>query len=245
MVATRTKPASSQKKTSRTQRAKQAVKQTVVKAVNNLLPDDEQQAEAYVATSQLVHEPDFNLAPKQTASTSALDFSRLPLNLSANLPDFTPLTNVTDLSNPASFEAAGYGRVTNNERELNKIQYGEHKNYIDNISDGLDVMLSTFKAAIKSAKIGQEQVRYATAREGINTELNNLGIQQSKTRQGALKLDAEIGKETHLTSVNETNKSILSVQIDDLKLTLQEQEQKYLTRQQSLAALIGSNPVSV
>lgn len=171
---------------------------------------------------------------------SGLDFSRLPLNLATTLPDFQALMSVSDVSKPASFAAAGFQRVTDQQREIDKVEYAEYKNYADNIGDGINVLISMADAAIKGAKLGQKQVQYATAREGINTELVNFNIQQAKTNQANAKLTAENMKTDHQVSVNDVQKDIFSTQLDDLRLTLSEQQAKLNNRQQALQALLAS-----
>lgn len=175
---------------------------------------------------------------------SGLDFSRLPLNLTTTLPDFQRLMSVSDVSKPADFAAAGFQRVTDQQRALDKVEFAEYKNYADNIGDGISVLISMADAAIKGAKLGQKQVQYATAREGINTELVNFNIQQTKTDQANAKLTAENMKTDHQVNINDVQRDIFSTQLDDLRLTLSEQQAKYSHRQQSLQALLSSVPTA-
>ena len=183
-----------------------------------------------------------NSAVTVTSSTrlSGLDFSKLPLNLTTTLPDFQKLMSVSDVSKPGDFAAAGFQRVTDAQRAIDKVEFAEYKNYADNIGDGITVLISMADAAIKGAKLGQKQVQYATAREAINTELVNFNIQQAKTDQANAKLTAENMKTDHQVNINDVQKDIFSTQLSDLKLTLQEHQANYNNRQQALQALLSS-----
>jgi hypothetical protein len=171
---------------------------------------------------------------------TSFNFDRLPKALTANIPDFQSFLNVSDVSSPEAFNAAGYKRVTNVQREQDKLAFGEYTNYMNNIADGISVLIAGTQAAIKAAQLGKAQVTYATARESIETEKANLGIQQSKTRQTVHKLTAEQAKEAHILTVNAIGDDLMAVQVSDLRLTLQEQRAKHANRTQQLSALLGA-----
>lgn len=181
---------------------------------------------------ELTKRPDRVQAP-------TISFDKLPQTLSVNLPDFQSLLSVSDVSNPGSFDAAGYGRVTDAQRAADKIHYGELKNWADNTSDGIGVLISMAGAAIKGAQLGQQLVKYATAREGIETEKVNFKIQQSKTNQAFYKLDREIMKEQHEATMNIIEGQSLFLKVQDAKLTLQEAKAKFQIRQAEVMALMG------
>lgn len=179
---------------------------------------------------------------KQTErqQVQTMNFDKLPLNLSVNLPDFQSLLSVSDVSDPGSFDAAGYKRVTEQQRALDKVHFQELKNYADNVGDGIGVLISMAGAAIKGAQLGQKMVQYATAREGIETELVGLKIQQSKTTQKRFELDSNIMKEGYLAQANIVEGQVLQVKLADAKLTLQESKAKFQIRQAEVMALVGN-----
>lgn len=186
-----------------------------------------------VPQMELTQRPDKIQAP-------TISFDKLPQMLTVNLPDFQSLLNVSDVSSPASFDAAGYKRITEQQRALDKVHYQELKNWADNTSDGIGVLISMAGAAIKGAQLGQQMVRYATAREAIETERVNFKIQQSKTNQVFYKFDREVMKEQHEATMNILEGQSLYLKIQDTKLTLQEAKAKFQIRQAEVAALIGS-----
>lgn len=172
---------------------------------------------------------------------TSFNFDRLPKALTANIPDFQSFLNVSDVSSPEAFSAAGYKRITNVQREQDKLAFGEYTNYMNNVADGISVLIAGTQAAIKAAQLGKAQVTYATARESIETEKAVLGIQQSKTRQTAYKLDAERSKESHILTVNSISEDLMAEQVSDLRLTLREQRAKHANRTQQLSALLGAD----
>lgn len=175
----------------------------------------------------------------EVRQVKTMNFDKLPLNLSVNLPDFQSLMSVSDVSDPGSFDAAGYKRVTEQQRALDKVHFAELKNWADNTSDGISVLISMAGAAIKGAQLGQKMVQYATAREGIETELVNFKIQQSKTTQKRHQLDGEIMKEGFEAQINIVEGQILQVKVADAKLTLQEAKARFQIRQAEVMALIS------
>lgn len=182
---------------------------------------------------ELTKRPDRVQAP-------TISFDKLPQTLSVNLPDFQRLLNVSDVSNPSSFDAAGYGRVTDAQRAADKIHYGELKNWADNTSDGIGVLISMAGAAIKGAQLGQQLVKYATAREAIETEKVNFKIQQSKTNQAFYRFDREVMKEQHEATMNIIEGQSLHLKVQEAKLNLQEAKAKFQIRQAEVMALMAA-----
>jgi hypothetical protein len=195
----------------------------------------------YTAPTQIETAPqqiDFTQR-SEMRKVKTMNFDKLPLNLSVNLPDFQSLMSVSDVSDPSSFDAAGYKRVTEQQRALDKVHFAELKNYADNVSDGISVLISMASAAINGAKLGQKMVQYATAREGIETELVNFNIQQSKTTQKRFELDRNIMREGHEAQMNILEGQALQLKVADAKLTLQESKAKFKIRQAEVMALVG------
>jgi hypothetical protein len=95
-------------------------------------------------------------------------------------------------------------------------------------------------AAIKGAQLGQQLVKYATAREAIETERVNFKIQQSKTNQAFYRFDREAMKEQHEATMNIIEGQSLYLKVQDAKLTLQEAKAKFQIRQAEVMALMGS-----
>lgn len=190
------------------------------------------------ATYETAPQIDLTKRP-EISQVKTMNFDKLPLNLSVNLPDFQSLMSVSDVSDPGSFDAAGYKRVTEAQRAKDKIHYQELKNWADNTSDGIGVLISMAGAAIKGAQLGQKMVQYATAREGIETELVGFRIQQSKTTQKRFELDRNIMREGHEAQMNILEGQTLQLKVADAKLTLQEARAKFQLRQQEVMALIG------
>lgn len=186
-----------------------------------------------VPQMELTQRPDRVQAP-------TISFHKLPQTLSVNLPDFQSLLNVSDVSNPSSFDAAGYGRVTEAQRAKDKIHYGELKNWADNTSDGIGVLISMAGAAIKGAQLGQQMVKYATAREAIETERVNFKIQQSKTNQAFYRFDREVMKEQHEATMNILEGQSLYLKVQETKLNIQEARAKFQIRQAEVMALMGA-----
>jgi hypothetical protein len=194
----------------------------------------------YVTPTQIETAPQIDLTKRpEVRQVKTMNFDKLPLNLSVNLPDFQSLMSVSDVSDPGSFDAAGYKRVTEQQRALDKIHYQELKNWADNTSDGIGVLISMAGAAIKGAQLGQKMVQYATAREGIETELVGFKIQQSKTNQKRFELDRNIMREGHEAQMNIIEGQSLQLKVADAKLTLQEGKAKFQIRQAEVMALIG------
>lgn len=201
------------------------------------------QTTSYTAPEQVSYEsaPQIDLTKRpEVNQVRTMNFDKLPLNLSVNLPDFQSLMSVSDVSSPSSFDAAGYKRVTEQQRALDKVHFQELKNWADNTSDGIGVLISMAGAAIKGAQLGQKMVQYATAREGIETELVNFKIQQSKTTQKRHQLDGEIMKEGFEAQMNIVEGQVLQIKVAEAKLTLQEAKAKFQIRQAEVMALMGS-----
>lgn len=194
----------------------------------------------YTAPTQVETAPQIGLTQRpEMRQVKTMNFDKLPLNLSVNLPDFQSLMSVSDVSDPGSFDAAGYKRVTEQQRALDRVHFAELKNYADNVSDGINVLISMASAAINGAKLGQKMVQYATAREGIETELVNFNIQQSKTTQKRFELDRNIMRESHEAQMNILEGQALQLKVADAKLTLQENQAKFQIRQAEVMALVG------
>ncbi len=181
---------------------------------------------------ELTQRPDKVQAP-------TISFDKLPQTLTVNLPDFQSLLNVSDVSDPSSFDAAGYKRVTEQQRALDKVHYQELKNWADNTSDGIGVLISMAGAAIKGAQLGQQMVKYATAREAIETEKVNFKIQQSKTNQAFYKFDREVMKEQHESTMNIVEGQSLYLKVQEAQLNLTEAKAKFQIRQAEVMALVG------
>jgi len=228
--------------------ARKSATQIADKAIkNNLSIDKAPNSESYellqattytVPTQETAPQIDLTRRPEMR-QVKTMNFDKLPLNLSVNLPDFQSLMSVSDVSDPGSFDAAGYKRVTEQQRALDKVHFAELKNYADNVSDGIGVLISMAGAAIKGAQLGQKMVQYATAREGIETELVGFKIQQSKTTQKRFELDRNIMREGHEAQMNILEGQALQLKVADAKLTLQENQAKFQIRQAEVMALVG------
>lgn len=233
--------------------ARKSARQIADEAVANTKVNVVQQpnSETFQLTETTVYNPpqqtqapqasqfDFTKQP-EARQIRTMNFDKLPLNLSVNLPDFQSLMSVSDVSNPSSFDAAGWKRVTEQQRALDKVHFAELNNYANNVADGITALISMASAAIKGAQLGQKMVQYATAREGIETELVGFKIQQSKTTQKRFDLDKNIMQEGFLAQFNITEGQILQVKLSDAKLTLQESQAKFQIRQAEVMALVGS-----
>jgi hypothetical protein len=171
--------------------------------------------------------------------TPTISFDKLPQTLSVNLPDFQSLMSVSDVSDPGSYDVAGYKRVTEQQRALDKVHFSELKNWADNTSDGVAVLISMAGAAIKGAQLGQQMIRYATARETIETEKVNFKIQQSKTNQAFYKFDREVMKEQHESTMNIIEGQSLYLKVQEAQLNLTEAKAKFQVRQAEVMALVG------
>lgn len=228
--------------------AKKSARQIADEAIkNNLSIDKAPNSESYELLQTTTYvAPTIEKAPQidltkrpEVRQVKTMNFDKLPLNLSVNLPDFQSLMSVSDVSDPGSFDAAGYKRVTEQQRALDKVHFAELKNYADNVSDGINVLISMASAAINGAKLGQKMVQYATAREGIETELVGFKIQQSKTTQKRFELDRNIMREGHEAQMNILEGQTLQLKVGDAKLTLQESKAKFQIRQAEVMALVG------
>lgn len=229
--------------------ARKSARQIADEAIKNNLsidkaPNSESyellQTTTYTAPTQVETAPQIDLTKRpEVRQVRTMNFDKLPLNLSVNLPDFQSLMSVSDVSDPGSFDAAGYKRVTEQQRALDKVHFAELKNYADNVSDGIGVLISMAGAAIKGAQLGQKMVQYATAREGVETELVGFKIQQSKTTQRRFELDRNIMREGHEAQMNILEGQTLQLKVTDAKLTLQESKAKFQIRQAEVMALVG------
>lgn len=230
--------------------ARQIADEAAKNSTLSLAKDPDPKLDSYelLETTTYVPEQTYETAPQidltkrpEVHQVKTMNFDKLPLNLSVNLPDFQSLMSVSDVSSPSSFDAAGYKRVTEAQRAKDKIHYQELKNWADNTSDGIGVLISMAGAAIKGAQLGQKMVQYATARESIETELVNFKIQQSKTNQRRFELDRNIMRENHEAQINIIEGQSLYLKVQDAKLTLQEARAKFQLRQQEVMALISGS----
>lgn len=226
---------------SATQIANEAIKSTL--SVSQA-PESESyellQTTSYNSPAQHESAPNIDLTKRpEVRQIQTMNFDKLPLNLSANLLDFQSLMSVSDVSSPSSFDAAGYKRVTEQQRALDKVHYQELKSFADNTADGIGVLISMASAAIKGAQLGQKMVQYATAREGVETELVGFKIQQSKTTQKRFELDRNIMQEGHEAQMNILQGQNLQLKVADAKLNLQEMKAKFQIRQAEVMALMG------
>lgn len=227
--------------------ARQVADEAKNKVTSGLTAIQQPNSETFEAFATTTYNPSEQSATPQINATErpqvrqvqTMNFDKLPLNLTVNLPDFQSLMAVSDVSDPGSFDAAGYKRITEQQRALDKVHFSELKNYADNVSDGIGVLISMAGAAIKGATLGKEMVRYATARESIETELVGFKIQQSKTTQKRHELDGNIMQEGYLTQKNIVDGQALQLKLADSKLTLQESRAKFEIRQQEVMALAG------
>lgn len=188
---------------------------------------------------EIIPQREFTQKPDKVQAPT-ISFDKLPQTLTTNLPDFQPLMAVSDVSSPQAFFAAGYNKVTDAQRAKDKVDFAEIKNWTDNVSDGIGVLISMAGAAIKGAQLGQQMVKYATAREAIQTEQVNFKIQQSKTNQAFYKLDREVMKEQHEATMNILEGQSLNLKVQEARLNLQEAKAKFQIRQAEVMALMGS-----
>lgn len=170
---------------------------------------------------------------------AGLSMTSLPLTYEPQLPDFSPVFAISDYGNPDSFAAAGVKRVTNAKREQDKIAYQEHDNYLQNVTDGLKVATTAMGAAIQAAKLGQQSIKYAIAREGMETERWNYRSAQTKTELAEETYNGERIKLQYAKGQNVVNGAIYSTKLASLRLTLQEERHALQGKQAEVAALIG------
>lgn len=174
-----------------------------------------------------------------STNLAALNMTSLPLTYDPKLPDFSAVFAVTDYGNPDSFAAAGIKRVTNAKREQDKIAYQEHDNYLQNVTDGLKVATTAMGAAIQAAKLGQQSIKYAIAREGMETERWNYRAAQTKTELAEESYNGERIKLQYAKGQNVVNGAVYSTKLASLRLTLQEERHALQSKQAEVAALIG------
>lgn len=160
------------------------------------------------------------LAQTGNISNALKTIASLPETLTVNIPDVQQLVGVSDVASPSSFDAAGWKRVTDEQRAEDEKHYKELQNWGRNLKDGIATVRVGVSAGIEAAKLGQDLVKYATAVEGIKTEGVNLDIQREKTAQAYVKRDKEYATTAHLGALNENQALAYQVELEKLAIQL-------------------------
>jgi hypothetical protein len=136
------------------------------------------------------------------ATLQALTGINFSPTLPTTLPDFSKLTQVSDVGSPTHFDAAGWNRVSDAQRVEDARHYRELKNYAANVGDGVRVLNEMAVAALAATDYGKTLIRYATGVEAMSTETVKFRVQQTESAIAAEKL---LGKQNDLHHQSQLN----------------------------------------